>query len=71
MLKIFRKINRKNLTFFLIASAVYSLFVFWCGNYWLLFGILILSDVFLFGFVPWNFLEKEKEPPVNRGSSLN
>lgn len=53
--KIFRKISRKNLTSFLIASAIYSLFVYWCGNYWLLFGILILSDVFLFGFVPWKF----------------
>jgi signal peptidase I len=60
MPELFRKISRKNLIFFLVGSAVYSLFVYWCGNYWLLFGILILADMFLFGFVPWTSWKRNK-----------
>jgi len=60
MPNIFRKINTKNLAFFLITSAVYGLFVYWCGNFWLLFGILILADVFLCGFIPWTSWKKNK-----------
>jgi signal peptidase I len=60
MSKLFRNITRKHLTFFLTASAVYSLFAIWCGNYWLLFGILILADVCLFRYIPWTSWKRNK-----------
>jgi signal peptidase I len=60
MLPPFRKISRKGLIFFLLSSIAYSLFIIWCGNYWLLFGIVILADISLFGFIPWTAWKKNK-----------
>lgn len=54
MPEIFRKITRRQLIWFLSSSAIYILFVWWCRNYWMLFGILILADIFMFRFLPWN-----------------
>jgi signal peptidase I len=55
-----RNISRKNLVYFLLFTAGYTLFVHWCGNYWLLIGILILADLFLFRLIPWSSWKRNK-----------
>jgi signal peptidase I len=54
MLPLFRKPFIKRLIYFLLVSGVYTLFVLWCRNYWLLAGCLIIADIFLFRIVPWS-----------------
>ena len=48
-----KPISRKRILWFLLCVTGYSLFVHWCGNYWLLIGNLILADLFLFRLIPW------------------
>ena len=55
-----RKITKKSLIYFLLLSAGYALFVCWCRNFWLLFGILILADLFFFRLIPWTSWKRNK-----------
>ena len=55
-----RNISRKSLLYFLLFTAGYSLFVIWCGNYWLLFGNLIWAELFLFRLIPWTSWKRNK-----------
>ncbi len=50
---------------FSIALLIYLLFVIWIGNYWLLFGIPIIFDVYISKKVRWNPLAP-REGEVNR-----
>ncbi|MBN1597745.1 MAG: signal peptidase I [Bacteroidales bacterium] len=43
-----------------VASVIYTFFVIWVGNLWLLSGIIILADLFLTKFVNWRFWRKRK-----------
>lgn len=45
---------------FLFCSAGYSLFVLWCGNYWLFFGILLLAELYIFRLIPWKYLKRKR-----------
>lgn len=55
-----RTISRKKISGFLLCAAAYSLFVHWCGNYWLLFGNLILADLFIFRLIPWTSWKRSR-----------
>ena len=44
-----------------VYSLIYILTVVWIGNYWLLFGLPIIFDIYVSKFVPWNFWKKPKE----------
>lgn len=40
---------------FSVALLIYSLWVMWVNNYWLLFGIPVLFDIYITKKVPWAF----------------
>jgi signal peptidase I len=42
-----------------ILSILYTLFVIWVENIWLLFGLLILADMHITKFVNWTFWKKK------------
>ncbi|MBN2273818.1 MAG: signal peptidase I [Bacteroidales bacterium] len=46
-------ISRKTIILFLLWTTGYVLFVHWCCNYWLLFGILFFADLYFFRLIPW------------------
>jgi signal peptidase I len=39
-------------------SLVYLLFVLWIGNWWLLFGLLVIFDFYITKYVNWTFWKK-------------
>ena len=43
---------------FAIASLFYLLIVIWIGNYWLLFGLVIIYDIYVSKIVNWAFWKK-------------
>lgn len=53
MKKIFRR--PKTARKYFIWSFIYLCFVIWFGNYWLLFGLLIIADHYIFRKVKWLF----------------
>ncbi len=46
---------------FSIAALVYSLWVIWVGNWWLLIGLAIIFDVYISKKVPWDFWKRTKD----------
>ncbi|SKC15717.1 S26 family signal peptidase [Alkalitalea saponilacus] len=46
---------------FAIAVVVYLLTVIWIGNFWLLFGLAVIFDIYITKKVPWDFLKKTKD----------
>lgn len=44
----------------IIATIFYVLFIVWVGNYWWLFLLPLILDVYLTKFVPWTFWKKTK-----------
>ncbi|MDR2009262.1 MAG: signal peptidase I [Bacteroidales bacterium] len=59
-IKIFKKENRRYIWFTLV-SIGYILWVIWLGNYWWLFGELIIIDIYITKFVRWAFWKPRKE----------
>ena len=59
-----KKFTSKQWIKFAIASFVYLLFTLWMQNAWLLFGLIIVADVFLFQLVPWSAWKKSSNPAV-------
>ncbi|MDR1646309.1 MAG: S26 family signal peptidase [Tannerellaceae bacterium] len=55
-----KKISRRQWIKFSIAAALYILFTVWMRNGWLLFGLIVLADIFLTKFVPWGAWRKAK-----------
>ncbi|MCF8225591.1 MAG: signal peptidase I [Bacteroidales bacterium] len=53
-------INNKYFRFGL-AAAVYILFVIWLGNYWFLFGLPIIFDIYVSKKVNWSFWKKRNK----------
>ncbi|MDP4239004.1 MAG: S26 family signal peptidase [Bacteroidota bacterium] len=41
-------------------SLIYILFIMWVGNYWWLFGLPVVFDLFITGFIPWTWWKKTK-----------
>jgi len=46
---------------FAIAALAYLLWVIWVGNYWLLFGLVIIFDIYVSKKVNWAFWKKRNE----------
>jgi signal peptidase I len=51
---------------FAVIAIVYILFSVWIGNYWLLFGLLIIADIYLTRFIPWGAWKKSDNPVVKK-----
>lgn len=43
-------------------SVLYLAWVIWLGNYWWLFGLVVIFDLFITGKVKWAFWKKEYKP---------
>ena len=54
---------------FAIAAIAYLLWVIWVGNYWLLFGLPVIFDIYVSKKVNWSFWKKEtvKTVPLLNG----
>jgi signal peptidase I len=56
---LFKSFNFRNPFFRLfLLSILYTLFVIWIENFWLLFGLLILADIHITKLVNWTFWKK-------------
>ena len=55
-----KKVKTTRWVRFGIVSAVYIFWVILMGNPWLLFGWLLLADIYITGFVPWGWWKKKK-----------
>ncbi len=60
------KIKKSQWIKFIIAALIYILFTVWVGNYWLLFGLFVIIDIYLTKFIPWGAWKKSKNPLVKR-----
>lgn len=58
------KFTAKQWIKFSIASVIYLLFSLWMQNLWLLLGLIVIADIFLFHFVPWGAWKKSKSTKV-------
>ncbi len=45
---------------FSIAAVLYVLFIVWVGNYWWLFLLPFIFDIYITKFIPWTFWKKTK-----------
>ena len=59
-----KKITTKRWIKFGIAAVLYTLFAFWMRNAWLLFGLILIVDIFLTQIIPWSGWKKSKNPQV-------
>ena len=57
---IFRFLRNKYFKFGL-ATFLYLLFIIWLGNFWLLFGIAIIFDIYISQKVNWTFWKKRNQ----------
>ncbi|MDR0757921.1 MAG: signal peptidase I [Tannerella sp.] len=59
-----KKITKRNWLGFSIWTVLYVLFSVWMENLWLLFGLIVLADIYLTGFIPWGAWKKSKNRRV-------
>ena len=55
-----KKVTKNQWIFFSVVTALYLAFVVWDGNYWLLFGIPVIFDLYISRFIPWNAWKNPK-----------
>ena len=65
-----KEFTRNRWTKFTFWALLYIAWVIWLGNFWWLFGLIVIFDVFITQKVHWNFWKKrykegEKKDPVN------
>jgi len=48
----------KHITRFLITGTIYTLLVLWFKFYWLLFGLIIIFDIYITRIINWNYPRK-------------
>ena len=51
---------------FSIATLLYLLFVIWDNNYWLLFGIFLIFDIYISKVIPWDGWKNSKNPTLRK-----
>lgn len=54
------KVSRNDLVWYIIVSVLYILWVIWLGNYWFLFGLPIIFDIYISKIVNWTFWKKRE-----------
>ena len=59
-----KKFTPKQWIRFAVASFVYLLFTLWMQNLWLLFGLIVVAEVFLIQLIPWSAWKKSSNPVV-------
>ncbi|GHT76495.1 signal peptidase I [Bacteroidia bacterium] len=51
---------------FSIVAVLYILFVIWVQYYWLLFGLLLIFDIYISKIIPWDGWKQSKNPVVRK-----
>lgn len=49
---------------FALVSVIYFLWVAWMGNWWLSIFYLLLVDIYITGYIPFNWWKKSKNKAV-------
>ncbi len=49
---------------FSLVALLYIGWTIWLNNYWVLFGLLLLADIYLTQYIPWNWWKKSKSKVV-------
>jgi signal peptidase I len=57
-----KKATKTQWIFFGFWTILYLLFTVWVGNYWLLFGLPIIFDIYISKIIPWGAWKKTKNP---------
>ncbi|MDR3193805.1 MAG: S26 family signal peptidase [Tannerella sp.] len=60
-----KKILKRQWFGFGIWSVLYILFSVWMENLWLLFGLIVLADIFLTRFIPWGAWKRSNNPKIS------
>ncbi|MDH8702458.1 signal peptidase I [Dysgonomonadaceae bacterium PH5-43] len=58
--------NKSKWLKFTITTILLILFSIWDNNYWLLFGILLIFDIFISKFIPWDGWKNSKNPTLKK-----
>ena len=58
------KISKRQWINFSIWAVLYILFMLWMGNLWLLFGLLVIIDIYLTKYIPWSAWKESKNPKI-------
>ena len=59
-----KQISKRQWINFSIWAVIYILFAIWMENLWLLFGLIVIVDIFLTKYIPWGGWKKSKNPKV-------
>ena len=59
-----KQISKRQWINFSIWAVIYILFSIWMENLWLLFGLIVIVDIFLTKYIPWGGWKKSKNPKV-------
>jgi signal peptidase I len=54
---------------FIFVGGLYTLWVIWLGNFWWLFGLVVIFDIYITGKVHWAFWKK-KNPPGGKQTKV-
>ncbi|MDR2627964.1 MAG: S26 family signal peptidase, partial [Dysgonamonadaceae bacterium] len=60
------KFSKSQWSKFGIIAAIYILFTAWVGNYWLLLGLFVITDIYLTKYVHWGAWKKAKNPSLKK-----
>ena len=61
-----RKATKRQWISFAVVALLYILFVIWDGNYWLLFGVPVIFDIYISKFIPWGAWKNTKNPALRK-----
>lgn len=59
-----KKIEKKQYIKFAIAAVLYGLFILWMQNGWLALGYILLADIYLTKYIPWDAWKKTNNPTL-------
>lgn len=59
-----KPITKRQWINFSIWAVLYILFCIWMENLWLLFGLIVLVDIYLTKFIPWSGWKKSENPKI-------
>ncbi len=62
----FFKMLKNRYLWYAVVCVAYLLWVIWLGNYWWLFGMLIITDIYITKFVRWAFWKPRKDKKYSK-----
>jgi len=59
-----KEVRTKRWIRFAVVALIYTLWVVWMNNYWLLAGLVLLFDIYITGYIPFTWWKKSKSKAV-------